>query len=244
MRPLAEVADAARRAADVVAERSPSSGFKELALQQALAEALPGSTVETTGKPHLEGWDPGLGQFDIRWTPGASTTEMPIECKVWDVDDSLFDVLKLATAHQSRRFGPGFVVIAGRQRDWDTEGPGARLTAAEHGVLVTRWSTKGVLDRWTSCWTGIWRESSARPRVVPAAFAVCATPAIPMPLAPGHTIRVASVVAASKLRVRLDDDGLPAELVSDAADEGFHADMLGGGAEEAIVEELNREMRR
>jgi hypothetical protein len=65
---------------------------------------------------HLAGFDPDPYGVDIEWVVDGAP--VGIETKVTDVLDSLFDVVKLATAVGEGKLAAGFCAVAATPSQW------------------------------------------------------------------------------------------------------------------------------
>lgn len=103
---------AARGAAGDVEARPSDQSFLEATLEAEIARRLPGNATTAQGRTRfaLEGFDPHPYGVDIDWRHDG--TRAAIEVKVSDVLDSLFDVIKLATAIDSGKFDEAFCAVA------------------------------------------------------------------------------------------------------------------------------------
>jgi hypothetical protein len=104
-----------------------------------LARRLPGN-VEVECRLGLPTWPATLGGVDIVFDPQRNGRRVGIETKVWDVEDALFDLLKLASAVQYSALTMGYLVIAARPRDWARSSVVSTMSAASHpACLSTTW---------------------------------------------------------------------------------------------------------
>src|SRR4051812_7741742 len=123
---------AAQAGAPQVAERpnDPYRSFREAALESAIAEQLPGQVQLTQQRRRFEipGFDPYPYGVDIDWRDDG--VHAGIEAKIWDVGDSLFDVVKLTTAIFHRRLDEGFCAVAALASHWAAGNAFCAMTAA------------------------------------------------------------------------------------------------------------------
>lgn len=182
---------AVRQAAAEVPERTDKPGFLESTLEAAIVRRLPSvaSIVQGRRRFALPGYEPSPLGVDIDWAYEGH--RLGIEVKVWDVLDSLFDIVKLATAIATTDFTAGFCVIAALSSHWENASPVREMTEAvdgqwhEHGVedLLSRPRARGA----------VLVVTGPRPRQVPARLQTKAFAPVDMPKAPGHTVRVLAV---------------------------------------------------
>jgi hypothetical protein len=191
-------------AADVIVARGKDGSFLERTLRDALASLLPGACIEQ--RLTLAAWTGQLGGVDVVYRPSPARPRVGIETKVWDVADSLFDVLKLAAATQNGDLGAGYAVIAGRTRDWQSPSAIREMSRAA-ALAVTAWETGQLLRGEAPRWSRTWARSSARPRTLPARFHTLAAEPVTMPHVPGHEIRLIGVQATGADQVSVGEDG-------------------------------------
>lgn len=165
--------------------------FVEATLEGAIARHLPGTATVEQGRRRfaLEGFDPAPYGVDIDWRHDEQRAG--IEVKVSDVRDSLFDVIKLATAIAYNHFTEGYCAVAASARQWDAGGAFAEMAAEPAGqwrgssvekLLVPPAARKAVLV-----------QTGPRPHTVPAGIETMAVAPIAMRKAPTHTLRVLAV---------------------------------------------------
>lgn len=198
---------AVRTAASGIAERESDGSFLEEALRTALEAALP-QTVRREQKLGMTSWPKNLGGVDLLWHPTHTKVRVGIETKVTDVQDSLYDIFKLAGGIAEGAIDIGAVVVAGTERNWASGGLVAAMTQplppGAQGVL---WSTRDVLQNESDTWSRTWSKSAARPIALPRSFVTQALPLVPMPLASLHEVRVVMLRAADSVRLSVNSDG-------------------------------------
>jgi hypothetical protein len=186
------LAEAARLAAADVEARPTDGSFLESTLERAIAIHLPGtvSTSRQRSRFPLAGFDPHPFGVDIEWT--VDGVRLGIETKVTDVVDSLFDVVKLATAVAEGKLAAGFCAVAATERQWARGGPIKAMV-------------DGPRDAWRNsdarallagpARTAVLVASGPRPKRVPASVRTLAAAPIEMPKAPTHVLRLLAVDA-------------------------------------------------
>jgi hypothetical protein len=208
-REIERIRGVAVAAAPDVLGRDKDGSFLEKTLRNALVEHLPGE-VEVELRLGLATWSAGLGGVDVVYDLGGHGGPVGIETKVWDVEDALFDLLKLAAGTQRGGLRMGYSVIAARPRDWQRSSVVALMSSRPHAAYVsTTWSTAELLTAEAKEWRRIWHRSSARPNALPASIATFATAPVAMPRASGHEIRIIGVCALGEDQILLDEDGVP-----------------------------------
>lgn len=195
---------AALVAASEIVARSKDGSFLEKTLRDALAAHLPRASIEQ--RLHLDPvrWPGRLGGVDVLYVDADA--RVGVETKVWGVADSLYDVFKLAAGVQAGKLDAGFCVIAGRSRDW--RAPTAILAmSASPASSPVEWETAVLLEDHAREWVSIWSRTAIKPLELPARLRTTAGPAIPMPLAPDHEIRIIGVQSVGTGCLRLDLHG-------------------------------------
>jgi hypothetical protein len=214
-REIDEIRAAVSRAADEVSGREKDGSFLERTLRDALARHLP-SVVGLEHALGLTTFSPSLGGVDIVCDPGARGGYVGIETKVWDVEDALFDLFKLAAGTQHGKLRTGYSVIAARPRDWGRPSVVSAMAVNSHPACSsTTWSTAALLTVEAKGWARIWKRASARPHRLPARITTLSTTPVDMPRAPGHELRIISVAALGRGDLGLDDDGRPVDALEE-----------------------------
>lgn len=191
-------------AADLIEARAKDGSFLERTLRDALVDGLEEARPEV--RLTIDSWLGRLGGVDVVYKPSSTGGPLGVETKVWDVSDSLFDVLKLAAATQQHLLAAGFVVAAGRRNDWRAPSVVRVMSLGGHDAPQS-WSTVDLLRREDSHWPRIWSRSSARPQAVPATFQTLTIEPVAMSRVPDHEIRIIGIQAVGTKRVALDADG-------------------------------------
>lgn len=138
-----------------IAGREKDGSFLEATLRDALAQQLAGeSAVER--RLGLSHWPPELGGVDIVADLHRDGERVGIETKVWDVEDALFDLFKLAAGSQQGKLRMGYLVIAARARDWERQSVVSAMSVIAHPArLWSTWSTAGLLTAEATDWARI-----------------------------------------------------------------------------------------
>jgi hypothetical protein len=198
---------ATTRAAAAIVAREKDGSFLERTLRDELAARLPGARTEQSLDLDPRLWPGRLGGVDILYVADGGT-RVGIETKVWDVCDSLYDVLKLAAGTQSEFLAAGVGVVAGRSRDWRVDSAVRDMSDTGTGGSV-EWDVAGLLLSDERHWAKLWSRSSIRPTETPARIRTYAREPVAMPRVPDHEIRLIGVQAVGGARVLLDDSGRP-----------------------------------
>lgn len=190
-------------AADIVA-RATDGSFLERTLRDGLAAQLPGSGTEQPLGLDRSVWAGRLGGVDVLYVD--ETMRIGVETKVWDVRDSLYDLLKLAAGTQRKTIAIGFCVIAGRARDWRAASAVREISRAPSGATV-EWTTADLLRDHSADWARIWTRTAIRPAEVLARLRTVTGEPITMPQVPDHVIELIGLQAVGGERLGLDGAG-------------------------------------
>jgi hypothetical protein len=194
-------AAAVRAAANVVA-RPKDGSFLEKTLRDGLAAQLQGATTEQPLNLDRDVWAGRLGGVDVLYTDQGM--RIGVETKVWDVNDSLYDVFKLAAGTQRGTIAIGYCVIAGRTRDWRAPSAIHEMSQTLAGTAV-EWATEDVLRDHAAEWARIYARTAIRPTEIPTRLRTLASEPIPMPQVPDHQIRIIGVQAIGADCLGLDE---------------------------------------
>jgi hypothetical protein len=199
---------AVQTAVSDIAERATDGSFLEETLRTALQTALPPEVLREQ-KLGMTRWPANLGGVDLLWrTTRPPLVRVGIETKVTDVEDSLYDLLKLVGAVSEGAIHMGALVIAGTERNWARGGVMADMTQpGPAGASGTVWATRDVLGQASEAWSKIWSKSAAKPRALPRQFITQSLPHTPMPLAPSHEVRVVKILAADPIFLAVNSNG-------------------------------------
>lgn len=167
------MADALPIAATLLEEHAETSSFRETYLEAALMDAItaaaPMAVAEATGRKriHVPNWDRKLGGFDLRVRLAGPTDEALIETKVDDVEDTLWDLFKLASGLTLPGVEAGYLVVARQAQCWEN-GDCAELFAEREGPK--RWDSMSMFENWGTAWAELIgpRGGLARPTSVPS----------------------------------------------------------------------------
>ena len=164
--------------------------FLESELEDALVRHLPGQTTTSQSKRRvpLEGYEPYPYGVDLDWTHGDR--RVAVETKV-DALDSLFDVVKLATAIAHGQFAEGYCAVAADVRHWSDGGVFTEMASGPIGEW-RGWSVEELLEGRAAS-RAVLVKTGPRPHTVPARIETLAVGPIAMPKAPTHTLRVLAV---------------------------------------------------
>lgn len=200
---LAMLTAAAQQGATDVQARASDGSFLESTLEAAIADGLPGQTSRAQQRRRfpLAGYAPPPYGVDIEWTLDADV-KVGIETKVADVPDSLFDVVKLATAVAHGHFAVGFCAVAATMPQWLRGGPVTAIVDAPNGAW-SEWHIEELLVGPAK--DAVLVAKGPRPRTVPARLRTMAAAPIMMPSAKTHILNIFGVTATAAELVALPD---------------------------------------
>ena len=194
-------------AATVVPEPQDKS-FLEKRLAAALAAALTAEfdrlTVLTNKKvPGLvvPGWDPQPGAFDLVLLDHEQQPLLLVELKLDDVDQTLWDIFKLANALDLPTVRAAYVVAAAPPTTWKS-GLACVELFDETGSL--EWHSEVLLESHAKAWNKLLGGGTARPTRVPRILSVMPLLRVPVANYPPYELRVA--------RIEKSGDWLPLSL--------------------------------
>lgn len=188
---------AAHAGAPEIEERpnDPLRSFLESTLEDALVRHLPGQTTTSQSKRRvpLEGYEPYPYGVDLDWENAG--TRAAVETKVSDAVDSLFDVIKLATAIAHGDFAEGYCAVAADAKHWAAGGVFTEMTVGSIGEC-RGWSVEELL-KGSAARKAVLVKTGPRPQTVPARIETIAVEPIAMPKAPTHKLRLVAVRPAA-----------------------------------------------
>ncbi len=189
---------AAQAAAPEIEERPGDRlrSFLEATLEGAIARHLPGRTElgQQRRRWPVQGFEPYPLGVDIDWRHDG--VHAGIEVKVSDAIDSLFDVVKLATALARAQLAEGCCAVAADDAHWARGGPFTEMCDSPVGTWE-RWSVEQLLAA-PAARKAVLVATAPRPRTVPAHVETMAAEPIAMPNAPTHTLRLLAVRPAAE----------------------------------------------
>jgi len=203
------VGQAALDAAARVAPRG--AGFLERFLQEALVPPLgffmPGCEVTGPRGVEVPGWDPQPGPVDLLVCPlNEPASTIAAELKVDDVDQVLWDLVKLAALARRPEIERCYLIYAAPARTWKRASCTGLFAPAAPPAIGTVWSTQRMFWDWERQWARLLRGGTARPREVPALIYTLPLGAAPVPAHTGYELRVVAVVPVGDGIVAFDGD--------------------------------------
>lgn len=148
--------------------RSFREEYLEKAFIEGVALASPGAIARATGhgRVSVPNWDRALGGFDIRLRlPEEDAGEALVECKVDDVDQTLWDLFKLTAALSMPGVKAGYLLVARHRHRWDDGDCTALFTEGSESV---RWDSAAMFENWKAAWSALLKGGAARPISIPS----------------------------------------------------------------------------
>jgi hypothetical protein len=105
----------------------PSESFREERIERALIAALrehvgPDWTIDAERRFPISGWDPQPGGVDLFALNHAGSLSIVAELKVDDIEDTLWDLFKVAALTESGAPPFAYLVVAARAARWRKPG--------------------------------------------------------------------------------------------------------------------------
>lgn len=209
------IAEALRRApAHMAAVAAPGHAEAELetALRLGLIEAgVPADRIGARRRYIDRYWVPLPGGIDLYVThPGGGDLAWVAELKYAKVDETLWDLIKVASALALRQRTPvaaAYLIVAAGDKAWSARGNCSELFGGEsdHDLLEL------IADN-RDAWCGLLQGGRARPTTPPRHLHVTPIACARVPQRPGVTIRAVRVDVVGGESLRFDADGWPSDL--------------------------------
>ena len=201
--------------AAMIAPTTEKRTFLEARTEDAYMRILAsrGVGVERTGSRDLKGlpeWKGAMKKWDLEVTlPGDERATVFLEAKVDEVDETLWDLYKLASAQLWPRVRDGYLAVACVAGYRGSDRPCAALFAEKPEVQV--WQTRELICRYEAAWDRLLGPNgSAKPFELPETIATRFIGRASVAGFPGNELRV---IAVSRPRdaaiVQLDEHGKP-----------------------------------
>ncbi len=166
-------------------------------MQGALGRMLdPGVVGSRTAFP-IPDWDGDpegkLGGIDlsVRHQPDGDLRYLA-ELKVDDVQHTLWDLLKLASATQLRGVEAAYLLVAASMRCWDSRKACVAFFPASP-TPPTRWATRELFSTYEHAWRDLLKGGSARPTRLPQTITTQFVAASAVRAYPGYELRAIAV---------------------------------------------------
>jgi hypothetical protein len=186
-------------AAKQLAKYGGAPSFLERYLEEALIEAIgvvdAAAAAQASGRGlvSIPNWDKRLGGFDLRLRFASDPDrEALAELKIDDVEHTLWDLFKLASALKMPGVDASYLILARPRHRWN-HGDCAALFADRGGP--THWVSAAMFVRWQAAWADLTgpKGGSARPTEVPAEIKTEFIGSAPTEGFEGYEIRCVSV---------------------------------------------------
>lgn len=143
----------------------------------------------------VPGWDPQPGGVDLFVLDQAGSLSIVAELKVDDIEDTLWDLFKMAALTESGSPPLAYLVVAARVARWRKPGVDcAPLFPSENGSPLV-WPSHDLFERYAAAWRRLLEHGRARPVRVPAAIEVTCVANEPVRAYPGYELRAIAVRA-------------------------------------------------
>jgi hypothetical protein len=202
-------------AASIVSPQAGDKGLQERRLEDALVGALAATSPasEISARRALPGfsipdWDPQPGAVDIAVVHDG-VPRMVLEVKLDDVQHSILDILKMASASTAPEVELACVAVAARTTTWHGRREGVALfePPKDDWPSAPTWSTEFILTEYSRRWQKMMAETRGRPRRLPATLELGWIGAFDVPAFLGYELRALTVRAAFDDSIELDENG-------------------------------------
>lgn len=203
---------ALERAAVGAAPEPQDKSFLERRLEDALVRELaaefPDGTVVARKKlpgVTLPDWEPSPGSIDVAVVDGDQLA-IAAELKLDDVDQTLWDIYKMASASRIESVSGAYVVAAAPEKTWSR-----RLDCVElfHPENAEKWFSEFLFDEYRKAWARLLKGGTARPTRVPTQIRFRWITAAPVRSYPGYELRALRVDDGPEGRWLEFKDGWP-----------------------------------
>jgi hypothetical protein len=239
------LAEAVPLAGERLAEHAGGSfleKYLEAALKAALVELVPAISVSATGHSRVSvpNWQPKMGGFDLRVRLSDQPEgEALVETKVWDVEQTLWDLFKLAAGLTMPGVGAAYLVLARHGHRWQ-DGECVELFA--EGAGPRRWTSGTFFEDWKAAWTELLGGGTARPLSAPAEIETAFIASAPAVGFPPYEIRAVAVRLVPGADVLPFDGNWPAAVGDTPLGPEFsgeEGDQVDPAVEDAIMRRAN-----
>jgi hypothetical protein len=208
---------ALERAAASVRPHPMRKSFLERLLEDAVAEewtASTGGSAAPRCQLSAAGWNPEPGQTDlVLGLRGDPTPTVIAELKVLDVEETLWDALKLlSVAEHDPRGVRAYLIVATTPKRWRDAEVAALYAPPDRDAPegIRGWVTEELLTRWRRSWRHLLGGGRARPRDLPGRLQTRFLGAYRVPAFPDHELRgVALEPLGAEPRLRFGPNGWP-----------------------------------
>ena len=210
------VSSAAEQAARGVELAAPD--HRETALVDAVENALSLPTKREFGAGDLKGWQRTPGGFDLailKEQSGDSASAL-MEMKIEKLDESLWDLLKLAGIGLSSRTERTFLVYEAARSTFEGDADCASLFRAEG---TETHSVRELIERWPRAWANLLKGGYGNhPLLAPGTVSLSLVGMFKIEGRPTHEIRILAVEAQGSADLRFGADGWPEGFISESTE--------------------------
>lgn len=140
----------------------------------------------------LPDWSPQPGGVDVVVLNGRGDIHLGLELKIYKLDETIWDVFKMASLARMPNVAAAYVAAAANQPRWHGESDGAALFASPPHE-TKEWDTASFFDAWPRAWQGLLDGGSGRPTRVPERLILTVVGDFPMTAWPGWSVRLVRV---------------------------------------------------
>ena len=191
------VGRAIRVAAAVAAPAPSDKSFLEKRLAAALGDALEAelaplrvSLNKKLPDFELPNWDPQPGWLDVSVVDESERLLVVAEIKLDDVDQTLWDIFKVAAALDLPSVQAAYVIVAAPLSTWRTASEVVELFSAE---AEKEWASRYLFDAYRKSWTHLLRGGRARPTKVAATLRITPLARVPVDHFPPYELRAVRI---------------------------------------------------
>ena len=142
-------------------------------------------------------WSPTPRGVDVAvFEPAISSPSIGMEVKVGAVDQSLWDVLKMASLRRVSGVEAAYVAVAATTTVWSGSSDCVALFSGEPDD-DKEWHTAYFFEQWPTAWRRLLEGGSGRPTRIPTRLYLSLVAALPFAGFPGYELRVLRVENAS-----------------------------------------------
>lgn len=200
---------AAARSAPAPEDKSFLERRLEEALVQELAKEFAPKKIVAKKKlvgVELPDWDPQPGWIDVAVLEEESPW-LTIELKIDDIDQTLWDIYKMASARRLSSVAASYVVAAASIRTWTSELDCVGLFSRERADAD--WYSEFLFEKYRRAWVHLLKGGAARPIRVPEQIRLTFVASSSLAAYPGYEVRALGVAMGPSDRWLDFEDGWP-----------------------------------
>jgi hypothetical protein len=210
-----DFAGAVARASRLVRPQPTDKSFLERRLERCLAyelEELYAGRVRPNKKlvgVAIPDWEPQPGLLDIAVLDEGGAPWLVVEIKLDDVDHTIWDIFKLASATRLPSVEAAYMVTAAPAAVWSSSLPAVEFYEARS---ERAWHSQFVFEQYTSAWAGLLKGGRGRPSRVPDTLLLTPLLTVAVDAYPGYELRVLRVADLDSEAFIELRDGWPTRL--------------------------------